>query len=94
MATQCDVECANRQKDTFIRGFLDISGNTIITNGDVSVITDTLFMSYFFATQELDKEMQNTKQEIKALKQEMANVLIKLTEVANNCCNIDQELHP
>jgi hypothetical protein len=35
--------------------------------------------------------MQNTKQEIKALKQEMANVLIKLTEVANNCCNIDQD---
>jgi hypothetical protein len=94
MATQCEVECANRQKDTFIHGFLDVSGNTIITNGDVSMINDTLFMSYFVVTQELDKEMQNTKQEIKALKQELTNVLIKLTEVANNCCNIDQELHP
>jgi len=94
MATRCEVECANIQKDTFIQGFLDISGNTIITNGDVSMINDTLFMSYFFATQELDKEMQNTKQEIKALKQELTNVLIKLTEVATNCCNIDQELHP
>ena len=56
-----------------------------------SINYDTLFMLSFFVTQELDKEMQNTKQEIKALKQELTNVLIKLTEVATNCCNIDQD---
>ena len=37
---------ANRQKDTFIHGFLDISGNTIITNGDVSISTGNLITNY------------------------------------------------
>ena len=37
---------ANRQKDTFIHGFLDVSGNTIITNGDVSIINGNLIANY------------------------------------------------
>ena len=120
---------ANRQKDTFIHGYLDISGRVIITKGDVSISSgnlianqpnqpnqpnthqqlfiydqkinnyrtinyDTLFMLSFFATQQLDKEMQNAKQEIKALKDEVTSLLIKLNDIANNCCNIEQEIHP
>jgi len=52
-----------------------------------SINYDTLFMLSFFATQELDKE-------VRTLKDEIANMLIKITDIANNCCNIEQEFHP
>ena len=52
---------------------------------------NTLFVLSFFATQQMDKEYQNMKEEVEALKHEIANILVKLTEVATNCCNIDQD---
>lgn len=59
-------------------------------NNYISIDYDTLFMLSFFATQQLDKEMQTTKQEVNAMKEELTSLLIKITDVANNCCNIDQ----
>jgi hypothetical protein len=52
-----------------------------------SINYDTLFMLSFFVTQELDKE-------VRTLKDEMTSLLIKITDIANNCCNIEQEFHP
>lgn len=60
-------------------------------NNYMSIDYDTLFMLSFFATQQLDKEMQTTKQEVNAMKEELTSLLIKITDVANNCCNIDQD---
>ena len=36
---------ANRQKDTFVHGFLDVSGHTIIRNGDLSLNQGRLFVN-------------------------------------------------
>lgn len=82
---------ANRQKDTFIERYPYITRRLIIPNDSHSITqTQNSYIS-FFEKQQLEKDYQNMKQEVEALKHEIANILVKLTEVANNCCNIDQD---
>jgi hypothetical protein len=88
----------NRQKDTFIDKYPDITKRLIITNDGSSITpTQNSYIS-FFETQQV--EFQNMKQEVEILqkeiqniKQEIANILVNLTEIANNCCNIDQDFN-